>query len=220
MGFLAKATSICVLATVIVGSAGCALLNPSPFKPIDTGRPEAVLNRIAEDPEWIEYRTMYGVSPLLYAAESGRLDACKILLEHGADLNTIDILRRTPLLAAIAAGHTDVAQYLLSKGADVNATTTNGRTPLYEAVRVGDLELVKELIFANAKLNTVHDGQTLFEFAVEQVKRNREILRRIRDGLDLTIPEQVQEKRLETAEAIARRLQLHGASRRKRQTKQ
>ena len=41
-----------------------------------------------------------GMTPLIRAAENGRIDCVNTLIEAGADVNMADSLSRTPLIAA------------------------------------------------------------------------------------------------------------------------
>jgi hypothetical protein len=68
-------------------------------------------------------------SPLLRAAAAGALEACALLLAHGADVNLVDRSfndRRTPLLKASAKGHVEVAALLLRNGAKLDAKDAAG----------------------------------------------------------------------------------------------
>ena len=82
-----------------------------------------------------------GMTPLLFAARDGLLDAAKLLAEVGADLNRPDPNGLTPLLMAITNGQLPVAQYLLERGADLKATDWYGRTALWAAVEMRNLDL-------------------------------------------------------------------------------
>lgn len=72
--------------------------------------------------------------PLHRAAQKGRTDLARLLLDHGANVNIkgggIEI---TPL--HWAAGHVEVAKLLITNGADVNAKDKYGATPLHYAAR-------------------------------------------------------------------------------------
>jgi ankyrin repeat protein len=81
------------------------------------------------------------LSPLLYAARDGRLEAAKILLDAGADLKQTDANGMAPLLMAIGNNHPAVARFLIDKGADVNVSDWYGRTPLWTAVEVRNLDV-------------------------------------------------------------------------------
>ena len=73
-----------------------------------------------------------GWTALHLAAFFGHVDAARILLEAGADLQAVsgNSLRNTPLHAATAGKHADVALFLLEQGADPHAVDAGGYTPL------------------------------------------------------------------------------------------
>ena len=63
---------------------------------------------------------------IIIAANFGNLECCKILIEHGANVN-INLIgtktspKGTALFHAAVEQHEDVCTYLISKGADLNA---------------------------------------------------------------------------------------------------
>ena len=68
--------------------------------------------------------TPNGTTPLMAAAASGELDAVKVLIENGADVNGKDGVRlQTPLMYAAASNRASVIEYLAAKGADLKATS-------------------------------------------------------------------------------------------------
>jgi ankyrin repeat protein len=76
--------------------------------------------------------TQGGMTPLLFAARQGHVEAVKALLDAGADVNQVSEGDNTsPLLMAIINGHYDLAKFLVEKGADVKLAADNGATPLY-----------------------------------------------------------------------------------------
>jgi ankyrin repeat protein len=78
-----------------------------------------------------------GMSPLLFAARQGYMEAARLLLSHGADVNQISGSDATsPLLIAIINGHFDLAKVLLDAGADPRLASDNGVTPLYAVLNV------------------------------------------------------------------------------------
>jgi serine/threonine-protein phosphatase 6 regulatory ankyrin repeat subunit B len=75
-----------------------------------------------------------GLTPLLLAAREGRVEAARVLIEGGADVNVVDPDRHTALILALINGHFDVAGLLIDSGADVNMEDKVGRTALLAAV--------------------------------------------------------------------------------------
>lgn len=60
-------------------------------------------------------------SPLDIAAGKGKLDACRWLIDHGADVNHGLGAATTPLFSAIYGRSLDVVKLFVEKGADLNA---------------------------------------------------------------------------------------------------
>jgi len=82
-----------------------------------------------------------GMTPLLYAARDGRLDAARALVAAGADVELADANGIRPLLTAILNNRLDVARLLLDRGAHVNADDFWGRSPLWAAVEYRNLDM-------------------------------------------------------------------------------
>jgi ankyrin repeat protein len=78
-----------------------------------------------------------GLTPILFAARQGHIDAVNALLDAGADVNSRSKSDNTTvLLMAIINGHFDLAKVLIDRGADVTLASDNGVTPLYGALNV------------------------------------------------------------------------------------
>ena len=91
-------------------------------------------------------------TPLMYAAAYGSLDAMKLLLAAGADVNAKNAFDATALLWSTD----DLAKVrlLAAKGANVNAPSKQGRTPLLVAAsHDGSSEVVKLLLAKGADIN-------------------------------------------------------------------
>jgi ankyrin repeat protein len=74
------------------------------------------------------------VRPLHSAIANRRTAIAKLLIEHGADVNSTQADDFTPLHEAAQNGLVDIAQLLLDRGANVNAKLANGQTPLALAI--------------------------------------------------------------------------------------
>jgi uncharacterized protein len=129
--------------------------------------------------------TVGGDNALATAARTGKLDAIRVLLKHGADVNKTNQRGQTPLMFAVAEKNAPAAQLLIENGADANAHTKplppasrldlifsapappGGMTALLFAARQNDLESVKVLLNGKADINgTAADGTTPLLIAV------------------------------------------------------
>jgi ankyrin repeat protein len=90
-------------------------------------------------PQGEQQPTPGGLTALLLASRGGHLNAAKVLLEVGADVNLADPNGMTPLLMALTNGQIDVAKHLLDHGADPKRGDWWGRQPLWAAVDVRNL---------------------------------------------------------------------------------
>ena len=70
---------------------------------------------------------------LRWAARGGHLDAARILLDSGADVNQKSRSGWTALLEAIIAGSLPLVKLLIERGADINARIQNGGSIRYFA---------------------------------------------------------------------------------------
>ena len=71
-----------------------------------------------------------GETALMTAARTGKVDAVKALLAHGADVNAKESRRgQTALMWAAAEGNVEVVEALLKAGADLHARLDSGFTP-------------------------------------------------------------------------------------------
>jgi len=76
-----------------------------------------------------------GMTALLFAARDGQLDAVRVLVETGADVNIVSGGEKmSPLVIAIANGHYEVGKYLAEHGADTNLASIDGLAALYATI--------------------------------------------------------------------------------------
>jgi ankyrin repeat protein len=91
-------------------------------------------NRAAREPDGGE------LTPLVYAARAGSVDAARVLLQAGADVNQLTRYGWSPLLAATQNRNYEMGKFLIENGADVNLANKGGWTPLYLATDNRNLE--------------------------------------------------------------------------------
>ena len=99
-----------------------------------------------------------GGTPLLAAAEHGRLDVVKALMAARCDMDKADDHGTTPVLAAAEFGHLDVVKALTEAGCDIEE---NGGASVLGAARYGHLDVVKALIEVRCAIDKANnDGWT------------------------------------------------------------
>lgn len=76
-----------------------------------------------------------GVTPVLFAADVGRVDILEELIEHDGDIHHRDNNGRTALIHAASENRRDAVRLLLDYGADIDLPNNDGRTPLLHAVQ-------------------------------------------------------------------------------------
>jgi len=72
-----------------------------------------------------------GLTPLMYAARQGSIDAALALLDGGAPIDSRSADKSTALILAIINGHFDLAKLLVDRAADVNMASIDGAAPLH-----------------------------------------------------------------------------------------
>uniref|UniRef100_A0A2K6SJW1 Ankyrin repeat and MYND domain containing 2 n=1 Tax=Saimiri boliviensis boliviensis TaxID=39432 RepID=A0A2K6SJW1_SAIBB len=84
-----------------------------------------------------------GMTPLMHAAYKGKLDMCKLLLRHGADVNCHQHEHGyTALMFAALSGNKDITWVMLEAGADTDVVNSVGRTAAQMAAFVGQHDCV------------------------------------------------------------------------------
>ncbi|XP_067221803.1 ankyrin repeat and MYND domain-containing protein 2a [Chanodichthys erythropterus] len=98
----------------------------------------------------------YGMTPLMHAAYKGKADMCKLLLQHGADVNCNEHEHGyTALMFAGLSGKTDITWMMLDAGAETDAVNSVGRTAAQMAAFVGQHDCVTVInnFFSRARLD-------------------------------------------------------------------
>ena len=95
-----------------------------------------------------------GTTALHYAALFGdKVDTARVLINAGANIDTLNAESITPLHWAVYFGHLEVARELLSAGADVNAPRKNGDIPLHYAYSPS---MIRMLLNAGADIRKIN----------------------------------------------------------------
>ena len=168
---------------------------------------ELLLDRGAD----INKESIFGTTPLHFAAERGNIEAARLLislgakpqltkaaanrqekiisglLQAGVDPDITDSDGQTALMRASILGHLNIVQILLQRGANPNKEDLRGNTPLHLTALWGCKNVANQLIFAGAELNKTNLwGATPLLYAVKFIKK--EIVQLLVDsGADQTI---------------------------------
>ena len=81
------------------------------------------------------------MTPLMFAAREGHIDAARLLLDAGSEVNAVDKNDITPLFIAISSNRIPMARFLIERGASIHAKDWYGRTPLFAAVEMRNVDL-------------------------------------------------------------------------------
>ncbi|XP_029463558.1 ankyrin repeat and SOCS box protein 12 [Rhinatrema bivittatum] len=104
---------------------------------------------------FINSRSGWGIpgTPLRLAATQGHLQSLEVLLDHGAEVDSLDVKAQTPLFTAVSTGHLDCVKALLKAGANPNGSVYNNCSPVLTASREGNEDILRELLEHGAEVN-------------------------------------------------------------------
>ncbi|XP_023658321.1 ankyrin repeat and MYND domain-containing protein 2a isoform X1 [Paramormyrops kingsleyae] len=106
----------------------------------------------------------YGMTPLMHAAYKGKADMCRLLLQHGADVNCNEHEHGyTALMFAGLSGKTDITRMMLDAGAETDVVNSVGRTAAQMAAFVGQHDCVTVInnFFSRSRLEYYTKAQGL-----------------------------------------------------------
>lgn len=109
-------------------------------------------------PESVNARGAAGETPLHRAASFGRIEAAKLLLARGADVDAQAKQGETALHLAAVEGNAELAKVLIAAGAQLSLSAEGGVTPLHLAAVTGKLEVARALVEAGAPLEVPDQG--------------------------------------------------------------
>jgi hypothetical protein len=132
-----------------------------------------IRNRLAEgyDPNWMDadpIRRMTSKTPLIQSVYARHVDAVRLLVEHGADIN-LECCHSTPLLLAAEIGAVGMVSLLLEMGANPDQRNAFGQCAETVASGVKGVEIKKLIAVARAKraIGSVIAGALVRENAME-----------------------------------------------------
>ncbi|XP_041370018.1 E3 ubiquitin-protein ligase MIB2-like isoform X2 [Gigantopelta aegis] len=121
-------------------------------KESDVEKVKKVLERF---PKLVTARPDNGITCLHIAANDGKLEIVKLLVEKGFDVNAKDLSGNTALLKALKKKHIDVSRFLIETGTDLEISNDNGQSAMHCAVYAGNPSLVRDLMMRACDVNVV-----------------------------------------------------------------
>ncbi len=142
--------------------AGAPLLSPalSAATPFNTAEEETTPAKLpAVDVNEINGLTK--MTSLMYACQAGNVDTVCMLIEHGALVNSQDVMGNTALMYAVQKGTLDIVKILLDNGADASLSNGINRT-------------AKDLAKGTTSMNQGHANDAAIVDLLDAVERERE----------------------------------------------
>ncbi len=110
-------------------------------------------------------------SPIIDAIRQKDEAMVRLLLEHGAALETRGFKDDTALGIAASEHNVSICQLLVEHGANVNATNGNGATPIFHSINEDDFAITEFLVTNHALLNIAdHAGESPLVQAMDRPK--------------------------------------------------
>jgi len=112
-------------------------------------------------------RSVHTVTPLWCAAVAGKYRVVDLLVEHGADVNSMSDTGSTPVRSACFMTHLDIVRLLVSHNADIQKPNFNGGTCLINSVQ--SVELCEFLLQHGANVNAQDiQCKTALHYAIQE----------------------------------------------------
>jgi uncharacterized protein len=185
--FLVILVAIALAAIIVV--VNC-LRHPSVLTVIKYGKATIAQILLKLDADVIE-TDKFGSTPLMDAAGRSNVEAVKILLDNGADVNKKIKQGQTALLYAVHPSSTnsiEILNMLLDKGAEINIIDNEEQTPLKKAIEFNRKDILDTLIArgANFHLKSKRGGTALMKAAAYGNSEMRSISVSLRSMRPLT----------------------------------
>jgi hypothetical protein len=116
----------------------------------------AVVRRAGEEIR-VRARDAQGRTALVAATYGNRVEAARLLIAAGADVNAQDDIRNSAFLLAGARGYLEIVRMTLAAGADLKSTNRYGGTALIPACHYGHVETVRELLKTKIDVDHVNN---------------------------------------------------------------
>lgn len=155
------------------------------FEAASFGDLDRLTQLVEEDPSLANARSGDGFTALHLPAFFGQVEAVRLLLERGAEVDARGTgwMIGTALHSAVSGRHPDAARALLEAGADPNARQAEGWTPLHSAVANADATTARLLLAHRADATATNEGgRSVLDLAREG--GGEEVIEMVRGALE------------------------------------
>ncbi|MCP4467660.1 MAG: ankyrin repeat domain-containing protein [Halieaceae bacterium] len=123
---------------------------------------ELIIRLFKENLEQVNFYTPFGGHTWLgYAAQIGKLESVKTLVNIGISINTGDKRDNVlPICCAAGNGHVHIVEYFLDVGTDLDVSESI-RNALFSAIIGRSVEIVKKLLNAGIDSKVSYDSKTM-----------------------------------------------------------
>ena len=128
-------------------------------------------------PQDIDLHNIWGVTPLLYAAQFKQTECARALILTGADVNATDSVQRSVLHHACKKRAVDIVKVLVRRGTSLDVSDQDAATPLMDAISVNCAPAVLALIQGGCNVDVVGKatvrGRYLWSTPFQAALKNR-----------------------------------------------
>ena len=97
-------------------------------------------------------------TPLEFAAMGGQVETVRLLIQHGANVNTEEkVFLHSPLGSAVWGGNAEVVRILIEHGANVHAKDQFGHTPLHTATKDKPSSEIADILRQKMETDVIND---------------------------------------------------------------
>jgi ankyrin repeat protein len=155
------------------------------------------LRLCSKNKQALNIRTNGGKTPLHLAVQYGLEEIVTILLEMGAEFDTMDDDKLTPFTTAMLYGYSSIVNTLIQYGVDINGHSSTKDGPyLHTAAMNGDPEILKVILQNKPFLDVVYDDVVALNLAM---RHNLEFVKLLLEaGADVNIRKPTADARLLT----------------------
>ncbi|KAF2897957.1 hypothetical protein ILUMI_08209 [Ignelater luminosus] len=129
-----------------------------------------ILDKLLSKGVCSDKKNRYGETPLHLSLNKRKLNAAKMLISNGADINTESLYKKSIIHAAVNTNNIEIVEHIFSKGASVSYAD---KSLIHLAVENNNMEMVKLLLCNGCDIDAKDkNGKTVLHRASESLQEN------------------------------------------------